>query len=191
MVFPIGCRLHLKPGIKCESDWLSVEDWRGVGNCVEIDIAVDARRSGELPFCVTLAGGGETAVGQGRVEIARPRPIMLPIQTICGGKASMECPIQESLWEDVKYRTFFEPKRREFWVDRDKGVIRAGSTLFPFRVFFAPRDARPIESLLIVDLGSQEIVVQVCGSTAGFAGANWGRRRHEAVVHGRSSGGGP
>jgi hypothetical protein len=80
-------------------------------------------------------------------------------------------------WQDRQYSTRWEPKRKEFWVDQSKGTVKAGSKTFPFRVFFAPRDVRPVESLLIIDMGDQEVVMQVYGSTAGFDGANWGRRR--------------
>jgi hypothetical protein len=44
-------------------------------------------------------------------------------------------------------------------------------------VFFAPRDARPIDTLLFVDAGDCEILIQLCGSIGGFQGRKWGERR--------------
>jgi hypothetical protein len=91
---------------------------------------------------------------------------------VCGGHTKGESPFGE------EFGAFFEPRLREFWLSEDKDTLEAGAKVFPLTVFFAPRDARPIETLLVVDLGASERTVKVCGSTSGFQGRRWGERRH-------------
>jgi hypothetical protein len=57
------------------------------------------------------------------------------------------------------------------------GIIRAGAKMFPFEIVFSPKDPRPIDTLLIVDAGDCEFVLQICGSIGGFQGRKWGERR--------------
>jgi hypothetical protein len=156
-----------------------VQEVRGAGRSAEVILAIDSRKSLDLPFQLSVEGtGGYTTKGEGRLVVERPAAYVLGMQAVCGGQQSADCPIQEEFWQNKKYSAFFEPKLKEFWISQNKGVIEAGAKTFPFKVFFAPRDPRPIETILVVDCGDVEITVKVCGSCGGFQGRRWGERRH-------------
>jgi hypothetical protein len=175
---PIEYRMKMNATVKCEGECLSVQEVRGAGKYAEVVLMIDSRRSIDTDFQVHVDAGAFNAEGQGHLVIERPTPYVLGMQTVCGGQQSAECPLKEELWQRKPYKAFFEPKLKEFWLSQNKGFIEAGAKVFPFKVFFAPKDPRPIEALLVVDCGDVEITVKVCGSTAGFQGANWGRRKH-------------
>ena len=145
--FPMEYRLKMEANVTCEYPVLSVHEIRGAGAHVEVCLQIDSRRSLEAPFQVTLDGVGKTVQAEGRVIIARPAPYVLGMQTICGGQVSADCPIHADLWQKKEYNAFFDPKMKEFWISQHRGVIEAGAKVFPFKVFFAPRDPRPIEAL--------------------------------------------
>jgi hypothetical protein len=92
------------------------------------------------------------------------RAPVLELKTFVGGSVSLKCPMPERFASDVKFRAFFEPKLKEFWLSRKSGMIEAGAKDFPFSVFFAPGDSRPIECGEI----ETELCVKVCGVTTGF-----------------------
>jgi hypothetical protein len=83
----------------------------------------------------------------------------------------MKCPIQADITKDTKFVASFKPKLKEFWLSQNKGVILAGAEEFPFSIFFAPTDSRPIETLLVVECDNLEMCVRICGSS----------RAHESV----------
>jgi hypothetical protein len=176
--FPIEHRAKLSAKVECDLPALTVQGVRGSGNCVEVPMAIDSRRSGSAAFHLTVDGVGKTVECEGNVVVERPAPYILGLQTVCGGQISAECPIQEEFWAKKPYKAFFEPKIKEFWISQGKGFIEAGSKVFPFRVFFAPKDPRPVETILVVECGDMEITVKVCGSTGGFQGRRWGERKH-------------
>jgi hypothetical protein len=174
----IEYRTNLAARVTCEAPVLTVQDVRGSGTGVEVLLAIDSRHSMTAPFHVTVEGSGKTIEADGTVVIDRPTPFILGMQTICGGEASADCPIMEAFWARKAYHAFFEPKLKEFRISQSKGFIEAGAKVFPFKVFFAPKDPRPIEANLVVDCGDMEITVKVCGSTGGFQGRRWGERKH-------------
>jgi hypothetical protein len=176
---PIQHRLNIKASVHVEGDSLSVDSIRGAGDWADVVLMIDSRRSFDRPFTMNLtAASGYAIKGEGRLIVARPTPYILGMQTICGGSISMSCPIREDLGQSKMYVAFFEPKIKEFWLSQNKGKIEAGAREFPFKVFFAPRDPRPVETLLAVELEEMEVTVKVCGSTGGFQGRRWGERRH-------------
>jgi hypothetical protein len=176
--FPVEYRAGMKVEVRDELNCLTVKDIRGNGPWADITLEVNSRRSGERPFSMTLTGSSDTIVrARGMLNISRPDPFVLGLQTVCGGSVSTKCAIQEEFATDKKFEAFFEPKLKEFWLSRNKGVIPAGAKEFPFSIFFAPRDMRPNETLLIVECEDVEMCVKVCGSTGGFEGRRWGGRR--------------
>ena len=183
MEFPIERRQgELKPTITCPTfKCLSSAGVRGVGASAEVSIKIESRKSlEECDFFVTLeSADGHKVEGKGRLIIDRPDPYVLGLQTICGGQSSAPCKCMEDIEETTTYRAFWEHKRKEFWLSSAKGTIQAHAAVFPFKVFFAPVDPRPLEQLLIVELPEldREIAVKVCGSTAGFHGQQWLRRK--------------
>jgi hypothetical protein len=176
--FPIEYRLGMHGEISDEYKCLSVKEIRGFGRWAEVLVQIDARRSGQIPFQLTLEAGKLVVDGEGKAIIDRPTPYILGMQTICGGSTSSACPIKEELWETRRYHAFFEPKLKEFWLSQSKGIVNAGAKEFPFKVFFAPKDPRPIETLLVVEMEDMEVTVKVCGSIGGFEGRQWGARKH-------------
>jgi hypothetical protein len=176
--FPIQERLGMTAMVSSESGCLSVQDVRGAGTYAEITLGIHAGHSLQEPFVLTLGGQNCKREGEGTVVVGRPAPYILGITTVCGGQNSEDVPVKGEINGRKKYRVLFEPKLKEFWVSQAKGVIDAGARKFPFKVFFAPRDPRPISTLMIVDMGDEEICVQVCGSIGGFEGRRWGERRH-------------
>jgi hypothetical protein len=121
---------------------------------------------------------GKVVEGEGVCVMERPEPYILGVQTICGGTTADDCPIVGEIVATTKFHAFFEPKiHHVFRLTHSRGRIEAGARVFPFKVVYTPRDTRPIETLLVVDMGDSEICVKVCGSIGGFQGENWGRRR--------------
>jgi hypothetical protein len=175
--FPVELRLNMAAAVACDSGCLTVQDVRGVGSYAEVTLSIRSNHSLEEPFQLAIEAPSCKREGEGKLIIARPKPYILGITTVCGGQNSEDVPIKGDVPERKKYRVLFEPKRREFWVSAPKGVIEAGAKKFPFKVFFAPRDPRPISSLMVVDMGDEEICVQVCGCIGGFEGRRWGERR--------------
>jgi hypothetical protein len=107
----------------------------------------------------------------------RSTPRLLGLQTLVGGKTSAAPPLGLELLEPTDFTIRFVPKRPEFWGNAAKGKVLPGARVLPFEVFFAPRSARPVDTMLIVDIGGREVVFHVCGSIAGYAGRQWGMRR--------------
>jgi hypothetical protein len=161
---------------------LTMEEVRHDGKCADVVLGINSRRSGSGAFSLTLIGvEGREVKCEGRVIISRPAPSVLAMRTFCGGSVSMKCPIQETFAEDRAFSAFLEPAKREFWLSKKSGVIEAGAKEFPFSIFFAPRDIRPVEALLVIECGDVEICVRVCGITTsgsalqgGFDGQRWG-----------------
>ena len=176
--FPVECRLNMRAQVSCNEPGVTVHEIRGNGGHVEVLLGLDSRRSMDEPFRVLIEGGGRKVHCEGRVVIDRPAPYILGMQTVCGGQTSADCPVFEEFWQKKEFKAYFEPKIKEIWISPSHGVIEAGAKVFPFKVFFAPQDTRPIEALLVVDFGDKEITVKVCGSTGGFQGRRWGERRH-------------
>ena len=92
-----------------------------------------------------------------------------------GGKSWAELPIREEIWQAKPFLAYFAPRCREFSITVDRGVVEAGAKVMPFKIVFAPKDSRPKETMLIVDLGDMEQVVKVTGTVCGFQ-RSWGRR---------------
>jgi hypothetical protein len=177
--FPIEYRLNMRAEVSDEYNCLSVQEIRGNGGLADVILLIDSRRSGDKPFHLKLEGTCDYFVeGNGRMIIERPTPYILGMSTICGGSSSSSCPIMEAILKDEKYTAFWEPKMKEFWLSAVRGIIPKGSKEFPFKVFFAPKDPRPINNLLVVELEDREITVKVCGSIGGFEGRRWGERKH-------------
>jgi hypothetical protein len=160
--------------ISCENDILNVVEIRGAGRNAEVVAAIEARRSLEEDFVTCLESpSGPIIEGEDRVIVGRAEPQIPGAQTIRGGRTAIECPILEEITRDTKYRAIFDRRLRVFSLAEKRGVIPAGSKIFPFRVGFAPKDARPIETLM-VDIYRSEICVKVCGSIGGFQGKGMG-----------------
>jgi hypothetical protein len=177
MPFPVRRRLAARATVTCSQDVLRVQEIRGAGKYAEVVIGIDSRHSWTGPFGCQIESNGLKVEGTGTLIVDRPDPYVLGLTTICGGSSSDECPIRTDIWQTKKYKAHFEPKRKEFWLTQYSGTIEAGAKTFPFKVFWAPKDPRPVETLLIVDCGDLEIVVKVCGCIGGFEGKDWGRRR--------------
>ena len=175
--FPVEARGKMHADLKCEYDGVSVQEIRGAGDHAEVVICLEGKRSFVAPFSLRVEGVGRVVEGEGRVVMARADPYVFGLQTLCGSQTKGSPPLKIDFVEDKQFAAWFEPKIKEFWLSESKGTIEAEAKVCPFDVFFAPRDPRPIDSLLFVDTGDYEIVIQVCGSIGGFQGRKWGERR--------------
>jgi hypothetical protein len=172
---PMGSKVRAE--VRCEEEGLSVQNVRSAGNRVEVMVCVDARKSFTTPFHVRLEGGGKVVEGSGQVVIARADPVVFGLQTLCGGTTRGSPPVKAELPEDREFSAWFEPNVKEFSLSQSRGIIEAGARVLPFEVIYAPVDAKPVDTVLIVEAHGMEIVIQVCGSVGGFQGRKWGERR--------------
>jgi hypothetical protein len=153
---------------------------RPAGDEVEVDLIVEAKRSGHGTYRVRVEGDAAVVEGEGQIAVERADPVHVDMQSVIGVPVSADIPLVEDLWQNKQFHARMEPELGCFTISCAKGVCAAGAKSMPFRVFFNPKDARPVEVTLIVDFGDFEVTALVRGSVGGFAGRRWANRRRGA-----------
>ena len=94
-----------------------------------------------------------------------PTPVIIHVEAPVGERATVDIPAPQDFWAKAQYTARLDAKASEFWLSENKGVIEAGAKVLPFKVTFAPQNRRPVEALIIVEIGDIEYAVKICGST--------------------------
>jgi hypothetical protein len=103
------------------------------------------------------------------------------VRVVCaaGSKTSIAIPMQKQYWTRVAYSVHFEPECDELWVSSAKGWIEAGAIEYPFVLFYKPEVQQTFETKLLVDVGTETILIPVLASTGSEAGVAKRRHRHQ------------
>ena len=138
---------------------------RAVGDSVEVQFTIDSARHGESQFRLKLDGPGKSVELAGKVIIDLPTPVIIHVEAPVGQRATVDIPAPQDFWAKAQYTARLDAKASEFWLSENKGVMEAGAKVLPFTVTFAPQNRRPVEALIIVEIGDIEYAVKICGST--------------------------
>ena len=171
-------RAKAKARVEVGGDRVDILEQMVIGAKINVSLRVLSPIHGEFPISIRVDVGARSMHANGVIKVDYPRPLPFGLSGIIGSQSSAQIPFSGQLWKAATYTATIQPPTKEFRLSQAKGEMAAGAKVFPFKVFFAPRDPRPIEALLVVDCGDVEITVKVCGSTGGFQGRRWGERRH-------------
>jgi hypothetical protein len=179
--------VELKTVLEIENDAMRVGTVTNVGQHVVVNLHADWRMGGQFPFAIKVTGGGQTVTAKGILDVKHQKPAPFGMTCVLGTQTSAEVPYTGQLWAKATYQAHFEPVIKEFRLTAYRGTMDAGSRVFPFKVVFTPSSPKSVVTLLVVVFNNQtEYCVDICGSSAGFQGKNWGKR-HRGIRMGVTS----
>jgi hypothetical protein len=177
---PLEARQKGAPKVTVTSDvpGVRVLRIRPAGGTVEVDLAIESKHSGEGRYRVRVERDSMIVEGEGDIVVGRLDPVHIEMQSVTGVPISSEIPLVEDLWRSRHFRASLEPAMVCLSLSCSKGVAEAGAKALPFKVVFTAKQARPVESTLVVDFGDFEVAALIRGAVGGFAGRQWANRRH-------------
>jgi hypothetical protein len=171
-------RASAKVRLEQETVVASLRGVTATGGHLVLNVQIEYRVSGQYEVNVIVEfRNGKVITGKATVIIKHNKPQPFGLSGVIGGQSDGVIPFMGQLWKETPYVAHFEPPLNEFRLTDSKGKMKAGAKVFPFRVIFAPKDAKPIVALLVVVFDAkEEYTVEITGSTAGFTGRQWIRR---------------
>jgi hypothetical protein len=149
-----------------------------VGQHLAVTFVTDRRIGGEYPVRFNVEANGKTMTAKATVVIKHAQPKPFGLTAVIGSSSTAEIPFTGQLWKAATYKAHLEPPTKQFRLTANKGTMEAGMKKFPFRVVFAPKEARSCVVLLVVVFNeTEEYTIEITGSVGGFQGRSWAKRQ--------------